>query len=402
MSRLMNALGLAVTELSRNWSRTLLTSLGILIGVAAVIAMVGIGQGATASIEEDLASMGSNLLLVEAGIGRGPQSHTATKPFQARDVARLSREIPHVQAVAPTVNTSVTAAYGGVSYSTTVTGSNNDYLVATGWTVAEGRNFTSGESMSGAPVCMLGDTVRFELFGDSDPIGSDVRIGKASCTVVGLLGAKGENTMGMDQDDLVFAPIGLVQRRLVGSTDINNIFVSVDEPANMDLSLLSLKATLRDIRHVRSDDTVDFTVRDTREMASRMSGITTLLTAFLAAVAAVSLMVGGIGIMNIMLVSVTERTREIGIRMSIGALEGDVMLQFLTEATVLAALGGVLGATLGVALTAIGAFALDVPFIVDPAIVLGSVGFSALMGVFFGWMPARRAARLEPIDALRS
>ena len=346
--------------------------------------------------------MGTNLLLVESGVGRGPQSRTATRPFQAGDVARIAREVPHLQAVAPTANSSETAAYGGVSYDTTVTGSTNDYLIATGWTVAEGRNFTSGEELSGAPVCLLGDTVREELFGDADPLGTKVRVGEASCTVVGLLGAKGENTMGMDQDDLVFGTLGMVQRRLVGNTDLNTIFVSVDDTENMDMAVLALDATLRDIRHVRSDDTVDFTLRDTREMASRMSGITTLLTGFLAAVAAVSLIVGGIGIMNIMLVSVTERTREIGIRMSIGALEGDVMLQFLTEATVLAALGGVMGATLGVTLTGIGSVVLDVPFVVDPLIVVGSVGFSALMGVFFGWMPARRAARLEPIDALRS
>jgi len=402
MPRLTNALRLAITELRRNLGRTFLTSLGILIGVAAVIAMVGIGRGATASIEADLASMGTNLLLVESGTGRGPQARTATRPFQQGDVDRLAREVPHLQAVAPVSSSSVTSVYGGVSYDTTVTGSSNDYLVATGWTVASGRSFTTGEELSGAPVCLLGDTVREELFGQADPLGTKVRIGEASCTVVGVLGAKGENTMGMDQDDLVFATLGLVQRRLVGNTDLNSIFVSVDEADNMDVALLSLDATLRDIRHVRSDDTVDFTVRDTREMASRMSGITTLLTGFLAAVAAVSLVVGGIGIMNIMLVSVTERTREIGIRMSIGALEGDVMLQFLTEATVLAALGGIMGATLGVTLTAIGAFLLDVPFVVEPVIVLGSVGFSALMGVFFGWMPARRAARLEPIDALRS
>ncbi|MEZ4323269.1 MAG: ABC transporter permease [Myxococcota bacterium] len=402
MSRLMNAFSLALVELRRNWSRSLLTSLGILIGVAAVIAMVGIGRGASASIEEDLSSMGTNLLLVESGVHRGPQARSSARPFQRGDVERIAREVPHLQAVAPTSGTSVTAAYGTVSYDTTVTGSTDDYLIATGWTVSEGRSFTDGEALAGATVCLLGDTVRTELFGDADPIGADVRIGKASCTVIGLLGAKGENTMGMDQDDLVLAPLALVQRRLVGSTDINTIFVSVDDAANTDLALLSLDATLRDLRHVRSDDTVDFTVRDTREMASMLSGITTVLTGFLAAVAGVSLVVGGIGIMNIMLVSVTERTREIGIRMSIGALEGDVMLQFLTEATVLAALGGVLGATLGVAITALGSLALDVPFVVDPVIVLGSVGFSALMGVFFGWMPARRAARLEPIDALRS
>ncbi|MCB9683132.1 MAG: ABC transporter permease [Alphaproteobacteria bacterium] len=402
MSRLTNALRLASAELTRNWSRTALTSLGILIGVAAVIAMVGIGQGATASVAEDVAAMGSNLLMVEAGASRGPQSRSTARPFTAADLDRIRREVAHLSAVSPQVSASATAAYGGITYDTTVTGSDSGYLLARGWSLDAGRAFTEGEERSGAAVCLVGATVRTEVFGGSDPVGAQLRLGKTSCTVVGLLQTKGENTMGMDQDDLVLAPVGFVQRRLVGSTDISSIVISVDSEDHIDLALAGLELTLRDLRHVRSDDTVDYTIRDTREMVAHMSGITTVLTGFLSAVAGVSLLVGGIGIMNIMLVSVTERTREIGIRMSIGALEEDVMLQFLTEAMVLGAVGGAAGAVLGVALTGVGASLLDVPFVVEPAVVVGSVAFSALMGVGFGYLPARRAARLEPIDALRS
>ncbi|MCB9794631.1 MAG: ABC transporter permease [Alphaproteobacteria bacterium] len=402
MSRLMNALQLAVVELRRSWSRTALTSLGILIGVAAVIAMVGIGQGATASIEEDLASMGSNMLMVESGVMRGPQSRSSAPPFAQQDLDRIAREVPHLAAVSPRVSSSATVAYGGITYDTSITGSDNGYLAATGWNIEEGRAFTEGEVRGGGGVCILGATVHNELFGAADPLGAQLRVGAGSCTVIGLLEAKGENTMGMDQDDLVLAPVGFVQRRLVGNADISTIFISVDGEENIDLALSGLENTLRDIRHVRSDDTVNFTIRDTREMVDRMSGITTVLTGFLSAVAGVSLLVGGIGVMNIMLVSVTERTREIGIRMSIGALEEDVMLQFLTEAMVLGAVGGCAGAVFGVILTAVGATLLEVPIVIEPMVIVGSVLFSALIGVGFGYLPARRAARLEPIDALRS
>lgn len=403
MTRLLNALALAMAELRRNWTRTTLTSLGIVIGVASVIAMVGVGQGATASVEQDLASMGNNLLFVQAGADEGPHRRTSARPFKYIDVERIAREVPHLKAVAPNVGASADLAWGAVTTeSVEVVGSSEAYLVASGWTLDEGRNLTSAEARSGAGVCVLGQTVVTELFGGLRPLGETLRIGRASCIVIGTLVSKGTNTMGMDQDDLVIAPWAFVQRRIAGTTDITSIYVSVDDEKHLDATSMALDATLRRIRHVTSDSTVDFNVRDTREMAETMSGITNVLTGFLAAVAGVSLLVGGIGIMNIMLVSVTERTREIGIRMSIGALEEDVLLQFLTEATVLSALGGVVGAVLGIAITAVVSLALGVPFVVEYRVVVASVLFSAAMGIGFGWMPARRAARLEPIDALRS
>ncbi|MCB9684049.1 MAG: ABC transporter permease [Alphaproteobacteria bacterium] len=393
---------MALAQLRRNWSRTLLTSLGIAVGVGALVAIVGIGQGASRSIEQDLASMGSNLVSVEAGTGGGPQAHVSAPPFQDRDIESIRRQVPHLSGVAPMASSSVTTHYAGLTWSTSVTGSSPDWLGVAGWTLASGRALEDGEARSGAAVCVLGETVRENLFGDLDPLGARIRLGDADCTVIGVLAAKGENTMGMDQDDLVWAPVRFVQRRLLGTTGVDRILLSVDDAANTDEVLLSLDAVIRELRHVRSDATVDFQIRDTREMAEHVGGITTVLTGLLGAVAAVSLFVGGIGIMNVMLVSVGERTHEIGIRMAVGALQGDVMAQFLVESATLSALGGLAGVALGVAVTAVGATVLEVPFVVVPAAVIGAVVVSAGLGVMFGWMPARRAARLEPIDALRA
>lgn len=401
MMRLWNAFVLAATELRRNWTRTLLTSLGILIGVAAVITMVGLGRGATASIEADLSSMGSNLLLVSSGTGGGPHARRDAPPFDASDVRAIREQVPHAAAVTPVVSTSATAVAAGLEWDTRVTGATSDYLIASRWTLGSGRAFTEGEERAGNAVCVIGQTVVDELYAGLDPLGSDLRVDTVSCTVIGTLEAKGENTMGDDQDNLVLLPVNLVQRRIVGSTGISNIQVSIDESRNMDVAAGTLEALLRERRHITSDDAMDFEVRDTREMAERVGGVTTLLTAFLSAVAGISLLVGGIGIMNIMLVSVTERTREIGIRLSIGALEGDVMTQFLVEAVVLAAFGGFVGVVLGTFFTFLGSFFLDVPFVIEPLAVAGALLFSAGIGVVFGWWPARRAARLEPIDALR-
>lgn len=402
MSRLMNAFSLAFSELRRNWSRTLLTSLGILIGVASVIAMVGIGRGATASIEADLASMGTNLLMVEPGVRRGPQSRGNARPFRLSDVERIAREVPYTVAVSPSSSSSTTLAYEGLTYDTSVTGANEGYLTATGWSVLNGRNFSSTEAKSGAQVCLLGDTVVESLFEGANPIGASMRVGSTSCTVIGTLVAKGEDTMGRDQDDVVLAPFPLVQRRLLGTTDVSNIFVSIDDEAHLDLAIAALDATMRDLRSVTTESTVDYTIRDTREMASRMSSITGVLTGLLAAVAGVSLLVGGIGIMNIMLVSVTERTREIGLRMALGAKRSDIRNQFLVEAAVLCVIGGAIGLVLAVAAgTALTVYA-DFPVPIGIGVGIGAIVFSAVIGLLFGGYPAVRASRLSPIEALRS
>ena len=399
--RTLRALRLALSQLRRNLVRSALTSLGILIGVGAVIAMVGLGNGATQSIQSDLSSIGVNLLFLTPGTRGGPGHSASAPPFDAADADAISQQIPALLAVAPLVSTNATAVYGGLDMDTSVTGATNDYFTAMARGVAEGRLFTEGEVRSGSAVCLLGQTVRETLFGDLDPIGADMRMGATSCAVIGILEAKGENTMGMDQDDLVIAPMAMVQRRMLGTTNVSLVLISVADPLRSDEAKAAIEALMDHRRHVSGDATRNFTVSDTKEMASMVRTVTSVLTAFLAAVAGVSLLVGGIGIMNIMLVSVTERTREIGIRMAIGALEGDVMMQFLVEALVLGALGGVLGVAFGIGATAIGAWAIHIPFVVNPLVVVGAVAFSGLMGVAFGWFPARRAARLEPIEALR-
>ncbi|MEO0603665.1 MAG: ABC transporter permease [Myxococcota bacterium] len=401
MARFLNAVTLAIAELQRNLTRTLLTSLGVLIGVGAVIAMVGLGRGATASIEADLSDIGSNLLVLEAGTGGGPQARSPAPPFDMNDVRAIEHQVPYVRATAPMVSTAAMAVSAGVEWQTKVQGSSRGFVIAREWPVRLGRGFTEGEERAGSAVCILGATVHDALFGGQDPIGASVRLGSVSCDVVGVLASKGTNTMGMDQDDLVYVPLTLVQRRITGNADIATVLVSVDDVSHLDVARTELDDLMRERRHIASDEAVNFQVRDTRQMASMVRGITDLLTWFLAAVAGVSLLVGGIGIMNIMLVSVTERTREIGIRMSVGALEGDVMLQFLVEAVVLSLFGGLLGVLVGVLLTAVLATLLAVPFVVEPAIVTLALAISAGLGVVFGWWPARRAARLEPIDALR-
>jgi len=402
MTALSNALWIALVELRRNLTRSLLTSLGILIGVGAVIAMVGLGRGATASIEEDLSSFGSNLLILQPGTGGGgPGGRTPAAAFDLADADAIARQVRGLDAVAPQVSIPVTAVVGGQDWDTQVTGSTNGWLTNSGWALVDGREFTQGELRSGAPVCVLGQTVKDELLGGGDAIGAELRMGALTCTVIGVLEAHGENTFGMDQDDLILAPIATVQRRLLGSSDVSLITVTLLNPDDVEAVTADLDALMRQRRNVASDAALNFQISDTREMMSMVTGITGTMTAFLAAVAAVSLLVGGIGIMNIMLVNVTERTREIGVRMAVGALDTDVMTQFLVESVVLSALGGLLGIVLGIGGTALGSRLMNIPFIVDPAAVGLAVGVSALIGVAFGWWPARRAAKLEPIDALR-
>jgi putative ABC transport system permease protein len=395
-----NAVMMALRELARNFTRTALTSLGILIGVAAVIAMVGLGRGATAAIEGDLASMGVNLILVFPGTGGGPQRASAP-PFTLADARAIADQVPHVGSVAPMANVNVAAVHGDADWATSVQGSTRGWLPTLGRKLASGRVFTEGEERAGAPVCVVGETVARELFHGGDPLDQQIRLGAVACTIIGVLAPEGQNTMGMDQDNLIWMPITTVHRRLAGTSDVGSIFVSADAPSTMGPVAADVEALLRERRGITTDDAMNFMVSDTRELADRVGGVTAILTTFLAAVAGVSLLVGGIGIMNIMLVSVTERTREIGVRMSIGALERDVMTQFLVEAAVLATFGGVLGVIVGVTGTWIGATLMGIPFVADPLTVVLAVGFSGLMGIGFGFWPARRAARLEPIDALR-
>jgi len=400
-SVLLNALSIAVSEIGRNVGRAMLTALGVLIGVAAVIAMVGLGEGATASIEGDLASIGNNLLIVNPGTGSGQTMRTQAPPFTERDAQAIASQVPHVVYAAPTSTVPGVVGFGSNEARTMVYGTTPDWFEVLGRDIERGRMPTPAEARSGAAVCVLGPTVRDALFGGETALGARIRIDTMSCEVIGITAAKGANTMGMDQDDLLVVPLATVHRRLLGRTDVASIFVSVDHPDHIDAAKHVLAELLRERRHLAQNSSDNFSITDTREMATMVAGITGLLTAFLAAVAGVSLLVGGIGIMNIMLVSVTERTREIGIRMAVGALERDVLLQFLAEAAMISTLGGLFGVILGIAGAAVGAAWLGVAFVPNPLVIVLAVAFSALVGVVFGYYPARRGARMEPIDALR-
>ena len=397
---LWNTLLLALRSIRRNLMRSFLTILGIVIGVAAVITMVTLGNGATRSVSDQIASMGSNLLMVRPGQRFGPGAEVAPN-FKSTDVDAIRNQITAAQAVAPVVSMTATAVYQARNWSTIVAGSNNDYFTAGNWELAAGRNFSETEERAGKAVCVIGETVRDKLFGRQSPVGSEIRIKQFSCEVIGLLKAKGQSAMGSDQDDTVVMPLRTVQRRLSGSQDVSRLSISVREGASIDAVKDQLSLLLRERRNIAENEDDDFRVMDTRQIAETLTSTAKILTMLLGAVAAVSLLVGGIGIMNIMLVSVTERTREIGIRLAIGAMEREVLLQFLIEAVVLASLGGLIGIAIATAASIFLAGLMNVPYLFDPGINLLSFFFSAAIGVIFGFFPARRAAGLNPIDALR-
>ena len=397
-----NALLLALREIRRNLMRSFLTILGIVIGVSAVITMVTLGNGATRMVSDQISSLGSNLLMLRPGQRLGPGRDSAGSPnFRKADVEAIRTQVGSLQVVAPTVSRSVTLVAGNNNWSSSINGTTNDYLIAGNWKLAAGREFLDDEERAGKAVCIIGETVRKELFDNRNPLGDEIRVKTFSCQVVGLLASKGQGAMGMDQDDLVLMPLNTVQRRLAGNQDISGMMIALQNGADTPTVMAQIRALLRERRKLAENEADNFNVMDTRQIAETLSGTIRTMTGLLGAVAAVSLLVGGIGIMNIMLVSVTERTREIGIRLAIGALESEVLLQFLIEAVVLSAFGGLVGIVLAF-VTCVGLAALmHMPFLFSPSINLLSFFFSAAIGVVFGYMPARRAAQLDPIDALR-
>ena len=394
---------LALREIRRNLMRSSLTILGIVIGVAAVITMVTLGRGATAQVTSDIAKLGTNLLQVRPGQHRhGPGGTQAeAKMFEVADAEAIAREISGLAAVAPIASQGTQAIYGNENWSTVVTGGNNAYLQVRNWLLESGRHFTDGELRAGKAVCILGATVGKELFGGQNPIGATIRLEKLACQVIGVLESKGQSGFGSDQDDFVLIPLRALHRRIVGNTDVSAIYVSAQDGVSTKKVQQDIERLMRERRRVARGEDDNFYVRDMQELVSTMTGTTRVLTGLLGAVAAVSLLVGGIGIMNIMLVSVTERTREIGIRLAIGALERDVLMQFLVEAVVLSSFGGLIGIALGVTAAAVSAPALAVPFVLDPWIIVVAFVFSAAVGVLFGYFPARQAGQLDPIEALR-
>ena len=379
---ILNALLLALREIRRNLLRSFLTVLGIVIGVGAVITMVTLGNGATKMVSDQIASLGSNLLMIMPGQRLGPGSDSAgAAKFKIADIEAIQQQVNGLKAVAPVVGSPVTLVAGTQNWSSTVSGTTNDYFISGNWKIAAGRQFSDDEERAGKAVCVIGNTVRKELFGAGNPVGSSIRVKTFDCEVIGLLVAKGQGGMGQDQDDTVLMPLRTVQRRLTGTLDISNVMVSLKDGTDATVAIAQLRSLLRERRKLAENADDNFNVMDTKQIAETLSGT--------------------IGIMNIMLVSVTERTREIGIRLAIGALENEVLWQFLIEAVVLSACGGLVGVALAfVACLGLSSL-MHIPFMFNPAINLTAFGFSAAIGVIFCYVPARRAAQLDPIEALR-
>jgi putative ABC transport system permease protein len=399
----------ALRALAANKLRSVLTMLGIIIGVGAVITMIAVGRGATERVQAQMKGLGSNIMLVlpgtitAGGVRLGAQTGQA---LSDDDAVAIAREIPEVQVAAPSLRTGVQVVVGNTNWSTSLFGSTNDYLEAREWPLAEGRQFDAAELQGSAKVALIGKTVAEQLFGDADPMDQVIRVRKIPMTVIGVLEKKGQNSMGQDQDDVIFVPITTYRNRIQGGNAgklrrVGSISVKVQEGRDMKAAEESIKDLLRQRFKVQPGAEDPFSIRNLTEILQAQEASSRVMTLLLAAVAGISLVIGGIGIMNIMLVSVTERTREIGLRMAVGARGRDILTQFLIEAVTLSLIGGAIGVVLGAGATwAVGAFA-GWTVSMTPESILLAAGFSAFVGVFFGFYPARRASALLPIEALR-
>ncbi len=383
--------------------RSLLTAIGIVIGIASVIAMVNIGKGASASITESVSKLGSNTLYIMPGQEKGPGGRSSVaKPFKQKDLESLKSTITSLKAITPMENAVMTLIRKDLNHRSSVRGVINDYFEVQNLKLVSGRKFEQSELRGGQSVCVLGKTVVDNLFMPGEKtVGEKIRLKNFSCIVVGVLESKGSNTFGMDQDDNILVPIKMFQRRISGNNSYHLFMGKIKENIPIEEAKLQITQVLKESRHIKPDEEPDFTIGSLTALIDTISQVTALLTVMLGAVAAISLIVGGIGIMNIMLVSVTERTREIGIRMAVGAMAADILVQFLIESMVLSALGGIVGILLGLAITYGVAKGMDIQLLFDPAITILSLFFSMLIGVVFGIAPARKAANMNPIDALR-
>ena len=393
---------LALKEIRRHKLRSFLTTLGIIIGVASVVTMVSLGSAATQSVQAQVSKLGTNMLTLRPGqgFGRGGGG-AAPSPFDLDDVDAVSAQVGGIKSVAPQASASVTAIYEAQNWSTTATGTTNAYFEGSQLDLAAGRLFTPAEVSAGKSVCVIGETIRANLFPNTSPIGKTLRLKDISCEVIGLLAKRGQSGFGNDPDDQAVLPIKTVMRRLAGNQNVQAIQIAVDDRYDSKAVSEVLAGLMRERRHIQPGMEDDFMVFDSKQLSDTLAGTTRTLTGLLGAVAAVSLVVGGIGIMNIMLVSVTERTREIGIRLAIGAVQREVLMQFLVEAITLSCIGGILGLAISLAVVTAISFGLGLPFLFDLQIAALAFFFSALIGVVFGYFPARRAASLNPIEALR-
>jgi putative ABC transport system permease protein len=400
----LKVLKIAVRALTRNTMRSVLTMLGIIIGVGAVIAMVAVGQGAKAQVESQIASIGSNLLMVfpgsttQAGVRAGSGSVTT---LTEDDAEAIQKELSVVYLAAPSLRTVAQVISADQNWSTVVTGSTPAYFVIRDWPLGSGSPFTDSDVSGATKVAVLGKTVADNLFGSQDPVGQIVRINHVPFRVSGVLSRKGQSAMGQDQDDTVIIPFSTLQKRIMGVTYVQAILVSANSPEDTAVAQEQIRQLLHQRHHIPPGQDDDFTVRNMADIAAAAEASSRVMTLLLGSIASVSLIVGGIGIMNIMLVSVTERTREIGIRMAVGAKGRDILWQFLIEAVVLSLAGGILGVVLGVAGSQVVSAIVHWPTIISIRSILLAFVFSIAIGVFFGLYPARRAASLDPIEALR-
>jgi putative ABC transport system permease protein len=407
---LFNLLRIALRALQRNKLRAFLTMLGIIIGVASVIAMVAIGQGSKQSIQSQLSGMGSNMIIIRpnSNISAGARlDATSVQTLSLDDVKALQRQAPDLSAVTPMANAKGQAIYGNSNWPTTMQGVQPNYLtIIRQWPVQDGVAFTDRDVQTQAKVCLLGQTVITNLFPNGgSPVGKYIRFGNVPMLVIGTLAPKGESAFGQDQDDVIIAPFTTVQRRILASANstifVQNIYASAVNETRTTAASEEISSILRTTHKLKPTDEDDFAVRTMQELINTFSSTSQLLTVLLTAIAAISLLVGGIGIMNIMYVSVTERTREIGLRMSIGARGVDILLQFLTEAILISITGGVLGVILGISSAWLVTFFLKWPTLVTESSIVLSFLVCAVTGVFFGYYPAQKASRLDPIEALR-
>ncbi|MDP4277565.1 MAG: ABC transporter permease [Bacteroidota bacterium] len=401
-----NSFKISLRALANNKSRSFLTMLGIIIGVAAVIAMLAIGQGSKKSIRSQISEMGSNMLTIRPGADKGPggarMSADDMQTLKMDDYKAIRDQCNYLVAISPGVSNSSQAIYGANNTPTSMDGVNEEYLSIRKYSIAEGDMFTENDIQTSAKVCVIGQTVAENLFTNGeDPVGQTIRFGKIPFKVIGLLTAKGDNSMGMDQDDLILAPYTTVMKRLSAITYLESIYASVISEDVSDAAQDQISDILRTRHKLKTGEEDDFSVRSQKEMLTMMTSTTDMMTALLAAVAGISLIVGGIGIMNIMYVSVTERTKEIGLRMSIGAKSSDIKLQFLIEAFMISITGGLIGVFLGV----VSSYAIKMiakwPIDIQAYSVFLSFLVCSATGIFFGWYPAKRASELDPIEAIR-
>ncbi len=401
---LMAVVRVAMRALARNKMRTALTMLGIIIGVGAVICTVAIGEGASNQVQEQLRNLGDNIVFVAAGSVNQHGVHmgsAATKTLSLLDAKSIQQQIPMVTRVSPGVGAQVQVVYGNQNWSTRIRGVGPEYLDIRRWPLDAGSNFTQREVDSSANVCLIGKTVIENLFGDENPLGKTIRVQNLPFRVIGILASKGQSPFGQDEDDTLISPFTTVQKKISGIDWLQFVMCSADSSQDIEPAEQQIGALLRERHRLRPDEDDDFIIRSPTDLADVQQQAGRIMTLLLASIASVSLLVGGIGIMNIMLVSVTERTREIGVRMAVGATEQDVQLQFLSEAMVLSMLGGAVGVLFGVFGSIAVSSMLHWPTLVPPQAIVIAVLFSAGVGIFFGYYPARKAAHLDPIEALR-